>query len=186
MILPGYDLDKAAQATAFFALKAGGSINVLKLSKLLYIAERSFIAEHDSPMFFDRLYSMPDGPVVSITLNFINGSIEDPRWSEFVAPRKEYEITVASNKSFDDLRDLSRADTSVLNSVWERFKSYDKYQLRDWTHDPKNIPEWVDPQGSSKEIPPKTLLSILGKRNVDGILNDIKAHRHIRKEIEQV
>ena len=39
MILPGYDLDKAAQATAFFALKAGGSINVLKLSNLLYIAE---------------------------------------------------------------------------------------------------------------------------------------------------
>jgi hypothetical protein len=37
VMLPGFDLDKAAQATTFFALKSGGAINVLKLSKLLYL-----------------------------------------------------------------------------------------------------------------------------------------------------
>jgi hypothetical protein len=90
MLLPGYDVGKAAQAAAYFALKSGSSINVLKLCKLLYLAEREFMARYDTPMFYE--------------------------------------------------------------SLWTRFGSYDRYALRDWAHEWRNVPEWMDPRGSAASI----------------------------------
>lgn len=79
-VLSGYDVTKAAQVIAFFALKQGGSINVLKVTKLAYLAERECMARYDEPMFYDELASLPEGPVPSITLNLMNGSFQDDRW----------------------------------------------------------------------------------------------------------
>ena len=111
MLLPAYDLCKAAQAAAFFAIKSGGVINVLKLSKLMYLAERESMRRYDEPMFFDGLASMPDGPVASITLNFINGENMSPEWSSVVGARIGYDIPLArKNITIDDLDHLSRAD----------------------------------------------------------------------------
>ncbi|MGA9893403.1 MAG: type II toxin-antitoxin system antitoxin SocA domain-containing protein, partial [Xanthobacteraceae bacterium] len=76
MPIPGYNVRKAAQITAFFAKKEGGSIAVLKVAKLLYLADREFMAAYDLPMLFDELVSMPHGPVTSNTLNYINGMEE--------------------------------------------------------------------------------------------------------------
>ena len=104
MLLPGYDARKAAQVAAYFALRANGGINVLKLSKLLYLAEREFMARHDAPMFYDTLVSMPDGPVTSITLNLINGNVEHPEWAKFIASRTDYTIRLANDEL--QLRDL--------------------------------------------------------------------------------
>src|SRR6478672_1543419 len=39
MAIPGYNVRKAAQVTAFFAKKEGGAIEVLKVAKLLYLAD---------------------------------------------------------------------------------------------------------------------------------------------------
>ena len=38
-----------------------------------------------------------------------------------------------------------------------------KYQIRDYTHDPKNCPEWIDPQGTSKPIPFQRIFEALGR-----------------------
>jgi uncharacterized phage-associated protein len=186
-MLPGFDIEKAAQATAFFALKSGGSINVLKLSKLLYIAEREFMRRHDTPMFFDHLISMPDGPVVSVTLNLINGNLESPRWSAFVAPRSGYDIAVANSRvSFDTLKDLSRADLSILEDLWVKFGHFDKYSLRDWTHKKENIPEWEDPNGSSYLIQHENVFKLLGKENSSELNADIDAFRALKQKLENV
>jgi hypothetical protein len=99
-LIPGYDVRKAAHAAAFFALKQGGAINVLKLSKLLYLAERGFIEQFDAPMFYDDLASLPDGPVTSITLNLINGDLEHEEWSKIVGPRSGYNIPAQQGKVF--------------------------------------------------------------------------------------
>ena len=61
--LDGYKARKAAQVAAFFAIKSGGTVNVLKLMKLMYLSEREFISRYDVPMLFDRLVSMKNGPM---------------------------------------------------------------------------------------------------------------------------
>ena len=184
MLLPGYDVDKAAQAVAFFALKAGGSINVLKLTKLMYLAEREFMARHDEPMFYDRLVSMPDGPVPSVTLNLINGNAEHDAWSRFVSARVGYDVSVGDNITFERLDRLSRADKQVLEDLWDRFGSYDKYALRDFTHKKQNIPEWVDPQGSSNPIYHEDVFRYLHKEDSQALAEGVEEYRRVHSYLD--
>ncbi len=183
MLLPGYDIGKAAQAAAFFAVKAGGSINVLKLSKLLYLAEREFMARFDTPMFYDKLFSLPDGPIVSVTLNLINGNFEHALWSRFVSKRKGYDIAVAEGVSEESFDHLSRADKEVLCSLWDRFGSYDEYALRDWTHKKKNLPEWIDPKGSSYPIRHEDVFRYLGKPESITLAEEVENYRRMQEYV---
>jgi uncharacterized phage-associated protein len=181
MLLPGYDLNKAAQVVAFFALKEGGAINVLKLSKLVYLAERECMRAYDEPMFYDKLVSMPDGPVASVTLNFMNGANIDDRWSAFVAPRTGYDIPLARDLTLSDLDHLSPADIDILEGLWARFGAYDQYQIRDWTHRPENIPEWSDPEGSSNPISHSTVFEKLGKDAPQELESDVAEFRRLSR-----
>lgn len=183
MLLPGYDVAKAAQAVAYFALLDGGKINVLKLAKLLYLAEREFIHRYDEPMFFDQLVSMPDGPVTSVTYNFINGEIDDPAWPKFVAPRKGYDVCVQSGIDLGDLDELSPAEIEVLDSLWDRFGHFNRYALRDWTHVKTNVPEWEDPGGSSYIIPYKKIFDALGKPDPKALERQINERRALSKAL---
>lgn len=186
MLLPAYDLCKAAQAAAFFAIKSGGVINVLKLSKLMYLAERESMRRYDEPMFFDGLASMPDGPVASITLNFINGENMSPEWSSVVGARIGYDIPLArKNITIDDLDHLSRADRGILQNLWDRFGSWDRFQLRDWTHVPENIPEWQDPEGSSRSIAHATVFEALDKRDAEKLHEDVLEMRRLHRVLDR-
>ena len=182
MYLAGYDIPKAAQAVAYFALKSGGSINVLKLSKLMYLAERESMKRYDSPMFYDELFSMPDGPVASITLNFIDGHNEDAIWSQFVLPRSGYDISAVKDLSMAKLDNLSAADIEIFDDLWKQFGALDRYDLRNWTHKKENIPEWKDPNGSSISIKHKDVFNYLGKDGLS-LEKDVEEYRQLSKSL---
>jgi len=187
MLIPGYDLDKAAQVVAYFALRQGGAINVLKLSKLVYLAEREAMRLYDEPMLYDHLCSMPDGPVASVTLNFINGENSDARWSRYVGPRNGYNIPAASpGTDVNELDRISRADMEILDFLWSRFGSWDRYKLRDWTHVPTNIPEWTDPQGSSNPIMHTDVFRFLNKPDPEGLGGDVEEVRELSKVLNSI
>lgn len=173
----GYKERKAAQVAAFFALKSGGTVNVLKLAKLLYLAERESMNRFDEPLFYDRLVSMEHGPVTSITLNHINGLIDNTYWSEFMTHKLGYNVGTVEGVEFAKLDDLSRADLKLLEDLWNTFGNYDRYQLRDWTH--KNCPEWEDPRGSSSAISHEIVFKFLKKSEAHSLSNDVEAYRHI-------
>ena len=162
---------------AFFAIKAGGSINVLKLAKLLYLGDREHMSRHDMPILFDRFVSMDNGPVTSKTLNHINGLSEsDQDWSDFVSGRIGHQIKVARRDiQIGDLDELSDADVETLESVWERFRGMDRFDLAQWTHD--NCAEWEDPEGTSLPIPYKRVFEALGKDRPDAILESLDEMR---------
>jgi uncharacterized phage-associated protein len=184
MLLPGYDLQKAAQVVAFFAMKQGGSINVLKVSKLVYLAERECMRLYDEPMFFDKLASLPDGPVASITLNFMNGNNTDDKWNIFVGRRSGYNIPLANRAmSINDFDRLSDADIDILETIWAKFKSFNQYEIRDWTHVHENIPEWQDPEGSSSPIHHLTVFNFLGKQEPEALEKNITEFRDISKTL---
>jgi len=178
---PLFDERKAAEVAAFFLLKASqrnASMTLLKLMKLMYLAERESYKLFGEPMIGDKLVSMPHGPVLSATLTLINTAPEERDdgavWDDLIsAPEGRYmQIKPDTGvSSTDDLRRLSRADVSILEQVWSQFGSFSAIALRDYTHDPKNCPEWVDPAGSSVPIKPETLLSSLGFSDdeIDGV-----------------
>lgn len=185
MLIDGYDVATAAQVAAYFALKSGGRINVLKLSKLLYLAEREHMSCYDEPMFYDKLSSLPDGPVVSITLNLINGNLDDETWSRFIAARIGHEVVVADGVYRASLDHLSETEIEILDDLWGRFGKWDRYALRDWTHVKDNIPEWADPSGSSLPINHVTVFTGLGKAEPEMLAGHVSQRRGISKAFSQ-
>ena len=99
---------------------------------------------------------MPHGPVNSYTYNHINGEAppeQDGGWSEFLSDREQHMVGLSSpNLTIDDLDELSDADIEALEAVWNRFGNWDRWDLVNWTHNKANLPEWNDPNGSSRPI----------------------------------
>ena len=140
---------------------------MLKLVKLLYLADREFLNRYDALILNDNYVSMDHGPVSSRTLNYINGGYRDmSHWNEFVRDREDNNISVRTESlGVEDLDELSRAELSVLNDVWFEHGNKTAWQLRNWTH--QHCAEWTDPQGSSSPISYRTLFEALGKEHAE-------------------
>jgi uncharacterized phage-associated protein len=130
----GFQSRKAAQVCAFFAVKAGGTIEKLKLIKLVYLAEREFLAKHRHPMLFDELHSLPHGPICSSTLNGIDGVIHEDTWSEFLA-RNGNVVVALKRFARDDLDEISDAEIETIDEVWQAHGGKTSSQLRNYSHD---------------------------------------------------
>jgi uncharacterized phage-associated protein len=182
---PWFNTRKAAQVVAFFALREGGSINVLKATKLVYLADRRNLEKFDFPITGDNFVSMDHGPVNSLTYECINGMQgERPDWEQFVTDRSGYNVGLAyENLTESDLDQLSEAELETLAEIWEQFGGMTKYQVRDWTHD--HCPEWEDPHGSSAPIPFSRVLKYLGKGTADELEALIKSERKVAASFAQ-
>lgn len=155
---------KAAQVAAFFLQCGGTKLNLLKLMKLMYLAERRSLEEYGEPMIGDMLCSMEHGPVLSHTLNHMNGFRESSPngWDSWVSDRADHEL--ALKKKIKDVKEelslLSDADIEILQQLWEKYGHLTGYQLRDLTHE--ICTEWEDPDNSSIPIPYSRLLRCVG------------------------
>jgi uncharacterized phage-associated protein len=180
---PWFNVRKAAQVAAFFALKQGGEINVLKVVKLIYLADRRYMEKYDFPLLNDELVSMDHGPVDSMTYDCINGNQADRgEWHDFVADRLGYSVGVASpGITVATLDELSRADVQVLEETWAKYGHMSKYEIRDYTH--KHCPEWEDPQGSSTPIPYERVFKYLGKVDASALAEAVRQERAVDKAL---
>ncbi len=178
---PWFNVRKAAQIAAFFAGKEGKRIQVLKLAKLIYLADREHMENYGYPLLNDRLVSMPHGPVNSITLNYINGLEGDEGvWGQFISPLLAYSVGVVSHDlAEEDLDELNEVEIKALHTVWNKFGHMNKFQLRDWTHE--NCPEWEDPDGSASPIPHERVLKFLGHKNARVLSEEVNDDRQIEK-----
>lgn len=174
-----FNARKAAQVAAFFAVQGDGSINILKLTKLIYLADRAHMDKYDYPILNDELVSMPHGPVNSMTYEFINGDLTDDGWDEFITDRERHNVSLTCDFSLDDLDELSDSEIKTLQEVWSFFGSMEQYALRDWTH--QHCPEWEDPHGSSNPIPYGRVFKYLGKKRADILEERIKEARALRE-----
>lgn len=157
---------KAAQMAAFYLQKNQGRLEILKLMKLLYLADRLAMDWYESPISGDRMVSMPHGPVLSQTLDLMNGNrpCGNDGWPAWIADRESYEVGLQPEKAgttADDLSALSDAEIEVLDQVWNDFGHMRKFDLVDYTHD--RCAEWKDPNGSSRPISYEDVFVALGR-----------------------
>ncbi len=135
----GFESEKAAEAAAYFAAMSGGRIEKMKLIKLLYLSERQCVSEKNRPMFYDRYFSLKDGPICSNALNAINDP-EDAVWAQYLEANGNIERSLATdNLEFDH---ISEFDLRVIGAVWDEFGDMTSSQIRGWTH--KNCPEYQE------------------------------------------
>ena len=146
-----FDETRTTQAAARLLHRGGGRMSVLKLVKLLYLTDRTALLKWGRPLTFDTYFSLPQGPILSATLDRIN---------EPVAPEgPSYWHTVISERSGNHVRllgsdtppntDLSPADEELIDRIWAEFGAMSGWDLRDYSH---GLPEWQDPEGSRRPI----------------------------------
>lgn len=179
----GYNARKAAQTIAFFAMKNGAQpLAMIKAVKLVYLADRESVRRSGFPIQDEDRVSMKHGPVNSETYSMINGEYDPAAngWAEFLRDQEDYNLSLARpGITEDDLDELSDADIEVLSAVWDQFGRMGKWQLRDWTHVPANVPEWENPGSSSWLIPLERMMNALNVPNVEEQAATVRDFDHI-------
>lgn len=174
--------ERATQAAARLIQREGGSINHMKLIKLLYVAERRSLLRWGRPITFDWYVSMPHGPVLSFTLDKINEP-EPPGggsyWHRHITERRNHEVALKSPAAVP--RDqLSPAEEGLLDEVHAELGHMSQWELRDYSH---TLPEWRDPRGSSLPITIEDILLSegLSQEDVAEVLEALGAEGFARR-----
>lgn len=144
---------KVAQMVAFFLGQTPDSkMKHQKLMKLMYLSDREALRVLGWPMSGDRFVCLPHGPVLSQTLNLMDGDVESKAdgWEAWISDKENHELALRQPLDMTTLDDLAPAEIDVLNDVWKTFGSMNQWAIRDWTH--QHCAEWQDPDGSSMPI----------------------------------
>lgn len=173
---------KVAQMAAYLLLKSGGRMAYLKLMKLLYLSDREYLIKYGDLMSGDKLYSMKLGPILSETLNLMRNvnKVGGEEWAKFITSKGNDVLLQPGHGDFfdwdEELGELSRADIKTLDSVFESFGHYYKFDLANLTHLKEVCPEWRNPGASRLPIYKKDILLYSGKsdQEADNILKSMR------------
>ena len=152
-----FDEHRAAQAASILLERAGGSMDYLKLVKLLYLADRAALIEKEAPITRDHYASMKHGPTPCQVLELIlqERPAEDSIWHRYVK-RQYFEVSLCGRAESNQ---LSEFDVAMLNDVYETFGKLRPSQVVCQT---QALPEWQDPGDSSTPIDPVDILRYAG------------------------
>jgi uncharacterized phage-associated protein len=153
---------KVTEAAVYLLKRRGGRMHYLKLLKLLYLADRAALLKWGRPISTDRYVSMDHGPVLSVTLNLINGGYVDfgGKWDKVISAKDGAEVEL-SNPEADFVADeLSRAEEDLLSEIFDQYGHWNRWKIVDYLH---SLPEWQDPNGSAIPISYRDIL-LAGKK----------------------
>jgi uncharacterized phage-associated protein len=154
-----YSGEKATQAAAWLVALAGGKMNHIKLSKLLYIADRRALKRWGRPIIGGEYANMEHGPVVSPVVDClkpVGGRPPNDYWDACFS-RKVNEIILVENPGRGQLH---AAAIKLLDEIFLELGHLSQWELRDLTHE---FPEYSDVGKSSKGINLPVLLGHLKK-----------------------
>jgi uncharacterized phage-associated protein len=168
---------RATQAAAWLVSKAGGKMSHIKLSKLLYIADREALRRWSRPIIGGNYASMEHGPVISPVVDCLKKPEErgdQEAWDPFL--RREGNSIVLLN---DPGRgQLHEAAVKLLDEIFAQCSRLTKWEVRDRTH---QFPEYSNAGKSSKPIDIEDLL-----RAVDKSDDEVEAFAADSKHLRQV
>jgi len=162
---------KATQAAARFLESNGGHMHHLKLLKLLYLLDREALLRWGFPVTNDVYYSLPHGPVPSGCYDLVLS--EEGFWADHISSPHEHVVTLLDQAQSDE---LSKAEKSLIDELSTKFKKFDRFALRDYTH---SLPEWQNPNGSRVLIRIEDILRA-GNKSEDQIRIIVENIEHSR------
>lgn len=158
-----FDEARTAQAAAYLVSLDGGEMSYLKLMKLLYLSDREVFVRTGVPITGDRWMSMPEGPILSATLDLIKDrdAVVRPRspWHSLLLTRPERR-SVALRAPVTDLGELSEFHRQILEETFATFGRLSSLDLRESTHEYQA--EAGNPDYPSHPIEPRAVLESAG------------------------
>ena len=181
-----FSTERSAQIAAEFARREGGKINIVKLVKLIYLSDRKCMEVYGRLITYDHLVSMDLGPVPSQTYDLMKGS-KRSEWLRWIKGRKNHDVIVQDmNFTRQDLDDLSQADMSVIDEIWNQFGRLNQWELSQYTHD--NCPEWEYPERSSSPIHERDIFESFGwsREDAEEAEQAIREQRYLDRQFQTV
>lgn len=171
--------EKTVQASSFLLGRAKGSMNYMKLIKLLYLADRTALVRFDAPITGDSYFSLKLGPILSQTFDLIKGKETSSYWSKhFVCPDDRNSKIIHRIKD-PGVGDLSPAEVGVLEEIWQQHSHLSQFALAELTH--RICPEWRDPGRGRVPIRIAEILKSAGRTPAQ-----IRQIKQEQEEYEQV
>lgn len=137
-----FDHKKATQAINYFSQKEGGKIDMMKVIKLIYFADRYHLRKYGRPVVNDTYWAMSFGPVGTTVKDIAGFSLfldeEELRYAvEYLAKGDSYFI-LSKNKVDDKV--FSDSDVEALEFAYSNFGKFGQFDLAEITH---KYPEWL-------------------------------------------
>lgn len=151
------------EAAVYLLQRRGGRMHYLKLLKLLYLADRAALLQWGRPISTDRYVSMDHGPVLSVTLNLINGGYADfgAKWDQAISTKDGAEVELRNPTADFTANELSQAEEDLLCRTFGEYGSWNRWKIVEYLH---TLPEWQDPNGSAIPISYRDILAA-GQKN---------------------
>lgn len=147
---------KATAAAAFLLDGESGTMDYMRLVKLLYLADRECLARLSHPITGDTYYSLDQGPILSRVLDLCKYPSSGP-WAAQIERSGPWAVRLRKRP---EVGPLSPAELTILEDVAKQFRNRDQWDLSTLMH---AFPEWKDPRGSRLEISPEDILTAVGK-----------------------
>ena len=148
-----WDPEKAIQAAAYLVQRLE-RVDKVKLTKLLYLADREHFLQHGAPITGDEQYAMPKGPVPSKTLHLLDGEVVESGKLFQHLHQDDFTWTLRLDPGTGA---LAASEIAVLDAVLREHGQKDKWLLVNELH---HSPEYVEVyrEGTSTRIPYETIL----------------------------
>jgi uncharacterized phage-associated protein len=171
-----FDHEKAKQAVLWLLHRNNGSMNKLKLIKLMYFADREHLAKYGRPIVGGKYYTMKLGPVSSELLDLVNqtGADLDAESAPFVN-RGRFELVA---RETPDEECLSESDRAVLDDIYQQYKYYNEFRLSDESHKLKAYTKNKPPRDGRAELPYEDFFEDLdeqSRKTLEMIIDEQKA-----------
>ncbi len=171
-----FDYEKTLQASGVLLSLGADRMAYIRLLKLLYIADREWLAEAGRTITGDEAVAMKNGPVLSRVYDLIKGVA--PRaddWNAYIR-RVDYSVELKGDPGRGK---LSKGEIEKLTEVSERFRAMDDWELSEHTHE---FREWRDHfrPDASTPIPWREMLEAQGKAGLIEIVErNEAAHQYL-------
>ena len=132
----------------------------------------------EEPITGDSIASMRYGPVLSTIYDLTKGDCPALReyWEKYISDA-DCDANRVSLKADPGVRELSKAELAILDSVFEEFKGFSFGEMKDYIH--HSLAEYEEVgQGCSKDMPVEHLLRSNGK-SAEEIQEVEKRHRQM-------
>lgn len=134
---PIFNEEKAIAVASYLINLQGKVSDKYWFAKVMYYIERESLIKNGQPIFFDQLYSIPFGPIVSS----INDSIElcsyptESKWHQFFSLSNNT-ITLLKEADYSILSPFER---NLIETSYQKFKGWGFAALHDFF---KRLPEY--------------------------------------------
>ena len=148
-----YDIEKIANAIKFFNINNVHFLGKTKLMKLLFFADKLHLQKFGRPIFYDKYFKLPHGPVPSLTLNIIDSLNEEENYDlqeytelfkKHIATKEKMldngmKQTIFEIKTEFDEEAFSKSEIEILTQVAKMFKDINAKQISEISHE---LPEY--------------------------------------------